>query len=312
MVRRRAGEAGSDGVEERIGRAIGDLYRWLEGNRFTRSPWEVIQTFSKAQGALLSGSMAYYTFLSLVPLLMVAAFTVGVLAQMSVDVRDELAAAIERIAPEAKGAELLEQLARARVALGVLGMGTLIYAASGFVGAVTACLNRMWDIDTGRNPVGQKLVNLLVVCALCVVLLGSVGVTLWVVYLAEDEFGAEARAWTTLIEQLASPLSLMIVLLFLYRTLPAQRLSWRSQLPGAAFAVFGIELFKRGFTYWAQHSAGFAVLPRSMLSVVVLLVWFGLVGQMILYGAAVNVVRQRRAMMRSSLDADTTETARPT
>ena len=36
------------------------LYRFLADNRWTRFPWAVVQTFSKAEGAL-SGSMAYYT-----------------------------------------------------------------------------------------------------------------------------------------------------------------------------------------------------------------------------------------------------------
>ena len=50
-------------AEAHIQRAVGGLYQWLAGNRWTRFPWAVVQTFSKAEGALLSGSMAYYTFL---------------------------------------------------------------------------------------------------------------------------------------------------------------------------------------------------------------------------------------------------------
>ena len=60
------------GPEIHIEQAIGRLYRFLGGNRWTRFPWAVVQTFSKAEGALLSGSMAYYTFLSLLPLLVVS------------------------------------------------------------------------------------------------------------------------------------------------------------------------------------------------------------------------------------------------
>ncbi|MCA1844176.1 MAG: hypothetical protein LC792_13520, partial [Actinobacteria bacterium] len=61
--------------------AVDALYRWLSRNRVTRFPWAVIQTFSDGQGALLSGSMAYYTFLSLLPLLMVAGFAVGAISK---------------------------------------------------------------------------------------------------------------------------------------------------------------------------------------------------------------------------------------
>src|SRR4029450_13593263 len=56
-----------------IEQAIGRLYSFLAANRRTRFSWAVIQTFSRAGGALLSGRMAYYTLLSLLPLLTAAA-----------------------------------------------------------------------------------------------------------------------------------------------------------------------------------------------------------------------------------------------
>ena len=87
---------------------------------------------------------------------------------------------------------------------------------------------------------------------------------------------------------------IFFVLLVLYRMLPARSLSWRSQAPGAFFGAITIELLKQGFAFWADHSAGVAVLPRSLVSVVLLLVWLGFLGQAILYGAAMNVVADRR------------------
>src|SRR6266545_3223876 len=44
-------------VEASLERAIALLYAWLARNRVTRLPWAVVQTFSRAQGALLSGSI---------------------------------------------------------------------------------------------------------------------------------------------------------------------------------------------------------------------------------------------------------------
>jgi uncharacterized BrkB/YihY/UPF0761 family membrane protein len=84
------------------------------------------------------------------------------------------------------------------------------------------------------------------------------------------------------------------VLLLLYRLLPARRHSWLSQVPGAVFGGVGFYLLKRGFDFWASHSAGIGALPRSLVSVTLLLVWLGFFGQLILYGAALNVVRDRR------------------
>lgn len=281
-------------AERRLAKAIDSLYQCLRSNRITRTPWAVIQTFSRAHGALLSGSIAYYTFLSMMPLVLVAAFVLGTVSRSNADVQDVLARAVEQLLPGAEGKEILDQLIRSRVAFGLLGLVATIYAGTGFVGSLTAALNRIWGAPAGRNPLGQKVFNLLVVLMLAAVLLGSVGVTVWVAYLTRIALGENATLATRVVEIVVSPLSLFLVLLPLYRFLPKRKLTWRSQIPGAILAAVGIELLKRAFTFWAQHSAGVEALPRTLLSVVLLLIWLGFFSQLVLYGAALNVVQDRK------------------
>src|SRR5918999_2150953 len=88
-------------VQSALGRAVDALYGTLRRNRVTRLPWAVIQTFSEGQGALLSGSMAYYTFLSLLPLLMIAGFVLGAISKGSPVLQTALISAGERVFPGA-------------------------------------------------------------------------------------------------------------------------------------------------------------------------------------------------------------------
>ena len=291
-------DAGSRGPEVHIEQAIGRLYRFLSANRWTRFPWAVVQTFSKAEGALLSGSMAYYTFLSLLPLLMVAAFVIATFASPDLDTRAAVAEALNQAFPGV-GADIFEevinQVVQNRAARGVFGLLSVAYAGSGFVGSMTACMNRMWRLPSGRNPVGQKIVNISIVMMLGIVLLGSALLTIWVSATAQRALELEATSPViSMIEELAGPASMFVVLLLLYRFLPARRHSWLSQVPGAVFGGIGFYLLKRGFDIWANHSAGIGALPRSLVSVTLLLVWLGFFGQLILYGAALNVVLDRR------------------
>ncbi len=281
-------------AEARIERAIARLYHWLGRNRVTRLPWAVVQTFSRAQGALLSGSMAYYTFLSLVPMLLLAGFVIATIARSNPQVRDAVSTAVGQLLPGVQGKDMVNQLVGARVAFGVFGLLSVAYAGSGFVGAMTACMNRMWGVETGRNPVGQKAFNILIVILLSAVLLGSVGLTVWIGYAARAVLGNDAGPLVRLTGLLASPLSMLVLLLLLYRLLPARKLSLLWQVPGAALGALGVEVLKRGFVLWTERSAGVAALPRSLLSVVLLLVWLGLFAQLVLYGAALNVVLDRR------------------
>jgi membrane protein len=281
-----------------IEQAIGRLYRFLAGNRWTRFPWAVVQTFSKAVGALLSGSMAYYTFLSLLPLLMVAAFVIATFASPGPDARATVAEALNQVFPGIGTEvfeEVIDQVVTNRAALGVFGLLSVAYAGSGFVGSMTACLNRMWKVPAGRNPVGQKVVNILIVMLLGSVLLGSALLTIWVSATAQETLNlGPTSPVISMIEEVAAPASMLVVLLLMYRLLPARPHSWLSQIPGAIFGGVGFYLLKRGFDLWASHSAGIGVLPRSLVSVTLLLVWLGFFGQLILYGAALNVVLDRR------------------
>jgi membrane protein len=286
------------GPEVHIEQAIGRLYRFLAGNRWTRFPWAVIQTFSKAEGALLSGSMAYYTFLSLLPLLMVAAFVIATFADPEPEARAAVAEALNQVFPGV-GTDVFEgvinQVVQNSAALGVFGLLSVAYAGSGFVGSMTACLNRMWQVPSGRNPVGQKIVNILIVMMLSMVLLGSALLTIWVSATAQRTLELEATSPViSMIEEIAGPASMLVVLLLLYRFLPARKQAWLRELPGALFGAVGFYVLKRGFDYWASHSAGIGALPRSLVSVTLLLVWLGFFGQLILYGAALNVVLDRR------------------
>lgn len=283
------------------------VYSWLSRNRLTRLPWAVVRTFSRAHGSLLSGSMAYYTFLSLLPLLMVGGFIVGTLSSWNLDLRRGLADAIDRVYPGGQGVAIVEQLVGARGAFGVLGSIAIVYGCSGFVGAMTTCLDQMWEVEGRRNPIGQKLLNILIVMLLGVAVIVSVGATIWVSYLARTLLGEQAGFAGRAIDVGAGPALMFVCLLMLYRLLPARPLTWRSQWPGAILATLGIEGIKRVFTVLARGPVGASGLPRSLLSAVLLLVWLGFFGRLILYGAAVNVVFDRRRTERAGLDAATRE-----
>ena len=195
-----------------IEQAIGRLYRFLAANRRTRFSWAVIQTFSRAEGALLSGSMAYYTFLSLLPLLMVAAFVLATFASPEPEAREAVAEALNQVFPGIGSEvfnEVINQVVTNKAALGVFGLLSVAYAGSGFVGSMTACLNRMWRIPSGRNPVGQKIVNISIVMLLGSVLLGSALLTIWVSATAQRTLELEATSPViSMIEELAGPTSM--------------------------------------------------------------------------------------------------------
>jgi hypothetical protein len=67
---------------------------------------------------------------------------------------------------------------------------------------------------------------LLFALSLGTVLLASVGLTIWVAYLAPVALGNDSIPVATWIEPVVSPVALLLVLVLLYRVLPARALSW--------------------------------------------------------------------------------------
>src|SRR6266498_579267 len=146
-------------VEASLERAIALLYAWLARNRVTRLPWAVVQTFSRAQGALLSGSMAYYTFLSLVPLLMLAAFVIGTLARSDAQVSNTVSSAVAQLLPGVQGRDVVNQLIGARVAFGIFGLVSVGYAGRAVFGSEAGPLVRL--LSTLASPFSMLVLLLL-------------------------------------------------------------------------------------------------------------------------------------------------------
>src|SRR6266511_4167062 len=115
------------------------------GNRPPKRPGPAarVEASLERASALLSGSMAYYTFLSLVPLLMLAAFVIGTLARSDAQVSNTVSSAVAQLLPGVQGRDVVNQLIGARVAFGIFGLVSVAYAGSGFVGYMNACMNRM-------------------------------------------------------------------------------------------------------------------------------------------------------------------------
>jgi membrane protein len=254
----------------------------------------VSDRYADDAGGHLAAAIAYFGFLSLFPLLLLAMSVVGFVLSgqpgLAEDIQQEVASSVPGL--EALIGDNLRALQNARVATGLLGLAGLLWTGTGVVGAGRNALLRVFREERLRSGITLKL--------------WLVGVTLGVGFLA-----LAATGLTALAGGLEAPGPLGVVLqvlgvvvgfaldlaLFLvtYRVLLRRRYPWGDLLPGAAFGALGWSLLKLLGTWYATTTVERSeTVYGAFAATVGVLVLLYLAGRVFVYGAELNAVLLER------------------
>jgi membrane protein len=182
----------------------------------------------------------------------------------------------------------------------VIGLGTSLWGASGAFGAAGRALNAIWRVPEGRGFVKHKVHDLL--WTLCVVAL--VLVTFVLIFLggglAGDVLGAiglgstAADLWRVL-RWPGALLSAMLIYAIVYYAAPNLEVRhWRYITPGAVFGVLTWIAASALFFVYVSSFSSYGATYGAFATMVVLLVWMWLTNVVMLFGAELNYVVDRR------------------
>ena len=244
----------------------------------------------------LAGSIAFFAFLSLFPLLLLAVSVAGFVLS---DPADQLALA-DRITESIPGfaaleqggesviAELLASIVEQRGTTGAIGLLVLLFSGLRVINAAMVATRVVFRGEVLLGA-GAKVRQLLALVGLGTLALAST--------IAASVAGA---GFTAVLPMGALPLSLLVTaaldgLLFLgaYVLLaPTAQLSVRDRIPGALLAGAGWTLLKVfGGTWVANQVASANALYGALGSVIAAMLLFYLAGRLYLYGAVLSVIR---------------------
>lgn len=256
-------------------------------------------------GPRLGAALAYYTALSLAPLLVVVVAIVG-LAFGAEAARGEIVGQFrDTIGTEA--ATFVEQLAvksrsetRGIVATSI-AIGVLIFGASGVFSNLQSALNTIWKVP-GRTPEGgfftvvkEQLLSFSLVCGCAFLLLVSLVVTAVLAGV-----NSQVTGWMPGMDALAEVLNFVLNFLLtaalfalMFKWLPETRLAWRDVLIGAitTAALFSIGRYLIGL-YLGKTAVGSTYGAAGAF--VVLLVWIYYSTQIMLFGAELTFIYAQR------------------
>src|SRR3954454_23195104 len=208
-----------------------------------------------------AAAISFYALFSVFPLAILCVAVLGIVAndtQVRVQVVDFLLNNLPLTEDQGRRQleNLLLQVTRDVAGFGVLGVLTLLFAASGVMGAIRQALNAAFDVEEDRPPAQAKAWDLLMVLAFGVLVMLSFALTLAdelrdeISQRADDVIRGSGGVITRILIDARRIVPLIIaVIIFagLFRYTPSVRQRLRDTWPGVLVAAVGYELAKYGF-----------------------------------------------------------------
>jgi len=270
-------------------------FRWSDVKLLLRESFE---HWTAHKGPRLGASLAFYTLLSLTPLLLIIVSIGGLVFGRQAAQSQILWEVEDMVGPS--GAHAIQSLLEGAhhtthgILATVLGLLTLLFGASGVLIELRDALNTIWDVapstHTGLKSLVQlakeRLFSFALVIATGFLLVVSLVVNAWLAALGR--FASHLLpASEGLLEVANAMLSFVVITtLFaaIYRIMPDTRIEWRDVALGAAVTslLFTVGKFLIGL-YLGK--ATFASTYGAAASIVVLIVWVYYSGQIFFLGA---------------------------
>ncbi|WP_330631266.1 YihY/virulence factor BrkB family protein [Halocatena halophila] len=277
----------------------------LEKRRLIETITTIVRGVSETQVTFIAASLAYYAFISLIPLLMLS-IAVGT-ALGGNRFRSAIAAPVTDAVGPGAGALITSALTQSgHASATIVGLIVLLWSSLKLFRGLSVAFATVYDADSNPGLLSQVFDGLvtLVLVAVGIVLTVALGTAIATANYSITLFGIDFLGTAGGIVNL---LGLTLVLLPLYYFLPATAITITEALPGAIWGALGWTLLQTVFRIYATHTSKYAA--YGVLGGVLLLVTFLYFGALVLLiGVVINATL---AGELSTGGLDDTETEAP-
>ncbi|MER7841028.1 YihY/virulence factor BrkB family protein [Streptomyces sp. NPDC096040] len=266
---------------------VGPLVGWLMGTH----AWRSYERLDRVKWTRLAAAMTFISFVSLFPLLTVAAAIAA--ATLSESQQHSLQNKIADQFPGISDQLDINSLAQNAGTVGLIAGAVLLFTGIGWVGQMRDCLRTVWELpDKDKNPIVAKAKD----AGILIGLGGALLVTLVVSTIASaavgwtaGQLGIDRHSWGSLLLRViafvVAVVADFLVLLYVLTLLPGVEPPRRRLLVAALIGAVGFELLKLLLSGYIQ-----GVATKSMYGAfgvpVALLLWINFTSKLVLFCAA--------------------------
>ncbi|WP_336645633.1 YihY/virulence factor BrkB family protein [Microbacterium sp. USHLN186] len=270
--------------------------------------------FSADQCMDAAAGLTYYAVLSTFPALIAIFSLLGVFGQDGA-AADAVLGILRDVAPADTVDALrgpIEQLSNAPGAGLALVTGLLValWSASGYVGAFSRAMNRIYEIDEGRpfwklRPM-QLLVTVITVVALAIaaVALALSGDLIDAVGRAIGAGEAVRIAWAILRWPLLLFIVVFLIAVLYYATPNVKQPRFRWISVGAVLAIVVLAIATVGFVVYVSNFSNYERTYGSLAGVIVFLLWLWIANLALLFGAEFDAELERGRELQAGIAAE--------
>jgi membrane protein len=276
---------------------------------------KTMREFGSDQCTDIAASLTYYAVLSLFPALIAIISLLGVFGQGQSTV-DAVIEVVRPLAPDAVG--ILQPVIEGFVnspAAGfalVSGIVLAIWSASGYVGAFSRAMNRIYEIPEGRpfwklKPTQLAVtvigIVILLVCALIIAISGPVTEAIG------EALGLGATVqlvWSIAKWPVLALLMILLLGILYYATPNAKQPKFRWMSLGAALALLVLVVASVAFAFYVTTFSNYAKSYGSLAGVVVFLLWLWIANLALLFGAEFDAELERGRQLQAGIAAEET------
>jgi YihY family inner membrane protein len=259
----------------------------------------VQRAYDHSGGGMLTASLAFFALFTVVPTLLLLTSLLGFAVQDAGLRSEVISTVVEQIEPLEPVAQAivdgLADSARTGTIIGILG---LLWGAAGFYGSLEGAMLRMFPGPKARDAVSMRVRGVIAVVLVLAGMIVAVVLTLAVPVITSVlriDLGVVSVVLAPVVACLVSALAALVV----YLAVPPDRPSLRAAALPAVVAGVVIGLLTSLFSFAAPYLvSSYVALGTVVGGVFIALVWFNLVFQILLYGAAFARLRrdgERRA-----------------
>lgn len=275
---------------------------------------KTVREFTADQCTDIAASLTYYAVLALFPALIAIFSLLGVIGQGQA-AADAILGIVDEAAPGGASDVIrgpIEQFASSPAAGFALvsGLVLAIWSASGYVGAFSRGMNRIYEIEEGR-PFWKLKPQQLLVTLISIVLIAIAAIILVISGPVTEALGnalglgeTVTTIWSIAKWPVLALVVILVVAILYYATPNAKQPKFRWMSMGALLAILVLGIATVAFGIYVANFSNYDKNYGSLAGVIIFLLWLWIANNALLFGAEFDAELERGRQLQAGIAAE--------